>query len=101
MIEVMTLKEAIDLWDEGLIGRGELNVLFLSLVTFENVDNLVNEIPEPLRTRFIDWVRRYYPKNAKAEDLVSIGGESIDPLPDCAIPAIQDWLERHPESNRT
>ena len=96
-----SIKEAIDYYEQGIITRGEIYPLFLSLVTFENVDDVVDEIPEPFRTNFIDWARENYPKDLKMEDLVYIGGESVSYLPDDAIFAIQDWLERHPESNRT
>lgn len=95
------IKEIIDAWEEGLMIRGEVNPSFLSLINFENVDDVVDEIPEPYRTNFIKWARTSYPKGMKMEDLVYIGGELINTLPDEAIFAIQDWLERHPESTRT
>lgn len=100
-MRVNSTKEAIDYYEQGIITRGETYPLFLSLITFENVDDVVSEIPEPYQTNFIDWAREHYPKDLKMEDLVHIGGESTRYLPDDAIFAIQDWIERHPESMRT
>jgi hypothetical protein len=65
-------------------------------MTLENVDCLVSEIPEPFRTAFIEWTRQCYAENVNPDDLVCIGGESTPSVPDCAIPAIKDWLQRNP-----
>jgi hypothetical protein len=71
---------------------GHLPDYLMDFVTEENVDEVIESLPEKIREHFVDWARRFYVDRDGTGLLMD--GEP-DRVPPRALRAVQDWLRRH------
>jgi hypothetical protein len=91
-----SVREILALYDEGTVTRPEMLAMLLMLVTLENVEDLIANLPAQIRDDFVAWVRQCYGVDSRSDEAIYIGGEGYDPPPEEAIMAIRMWLARNP-----
>jgi len=95
-MDIDTVPGIIEAYEQGVYTRLEMHALLGRLVTFDTADELISSMRPDIREDFIRWARQTFDNDVPVEDFVSIGGEGGFRHPDAMIPALRDWLRRHP-----
>jgi hypothetical protein len=92
---VRIVTEVIRAEEEGIYTELELFAEILRHVRYDNVQSVIDLLPEEQRQRFISWAREGYDNDIDISEMFSIGGEGCRETPDEAIFAIRRWLAQH------
>ena len=92
MSETDTIPLLLEEWKEGLFTDIEVYAKIFRLLTLDNVEDVIANLPAEVATPFIEWARKNYDNTADPSNFVVIGGEVTEDVHVEAIAAIRAWF---------
>lgn len=90
-----TISQIIDEWEQGMITTHEVYPALLALALEAPLDEIVVEVPEPWRARFVNWLREAYGNETPEANFVWLDSATLEPAGARRVIALaRDWLGR-------
>jgi hypothetical protein len=94
-----TVQQVVDDFYDGNLTWGEVPGLLMHFIDDNNVDKIINDLPQELREWFVAWAHEAY---CQGDDFIYITkGEPVDPIPKRALDAIRAWMARNPSGRNS
>ena len=90
-----TVSDVMAEWEQGSLARGEVCDELLKLVLDTPLDEVIDAVPEPWRSRFVSWIDETFNNDVPADEFMHISsGAPPRPSDGKVIAIAREWLSR-------
>ncbi len=86
------IPELLEMYDNGVCSQSELFDRLSRLALRYEPGDVVSELREPLRSRFVHWLEQTFGNDDPIESFVVVGPGRSEDAARAVIPILRDWL---------